>query len=91
MESLYWRRLYLNYRTPLESYGDTSISITNTAQTQWAEQSSANIRCVDARFNFLLPVAAYLYSITGETFDSYGVALLGTIVLKLSDSAGVLR
>ena len=42
----------VNYRTPLESYGDTQISITNTAQTQWAEHSTANIRCADARFNF---------------------------------------
>ena len=71
----------VNYRTPLESKVIHKYPIPILPDPSGVEQSNTNNQFTDALFNLQLPGAAYLYSIIGETFDSYGVALLGTIIL----------
>ncbi len=70
----------VNYRTPLESKVIHKYPIPILPDPSGVEQCSANIQFTDALFNLQLRGAIYWYSITGETFDSDGVALLGTMV-----------
>ncbi len=71
----------VNYRTPLESKVIHKYPLPILHDPSGVEQSTANIRFTDALLYLQPRGAAYLYSITGETFDSDGVALLGTIIL----------
>ena len=71
----------VNYRNPLESKIIHKYPISVAPDPSGAEQNTPNIRFTDALLYLQPRGATHLYSITGETFDSYGVALLGTIIL----------